>query len=306
MAPEAWPEVLRPALSDRQGRALFVGTPKGYNHFYELFDRARQDPDWAVFQHTTEEGGNVSAGELAAAAREMDERTYRQEFQATFETLGSGRVYYAFEREGNVKPIKFNPRLPLYWTLDFNVNPMCSLLVQKQGEDLMVLDELVLPDSNSWKVCEEFIERIRKLPDDTPRPMNLYLYGDSTGQGRSTTSSRTDWQIVREFCGRYADAFRTALRVPSVNPPVRDRVNTVNARLQNYLGERHLFIDPRCKTLIKDLERVTWRQDPHGNMLSDLDKSDPMLTHASDALGYLIHYEFPMQPRMGPKYGYIL
>src|ERR1700737_1308881 len=159
MAPEAWTEVLRPMLSDRQGRALFVGTPRGHNHFYELFEDAQTQIDWASFQFTTEQGGNVSAEELQAAAREMDERTYLQEFQATFETVGNGRVYYAFERDGNVRPLKFNARLPLYWSLDFNVNPMCSLLAQRDGDDLFILDEVVLPDSNSWEMCEEFRNR---------------------------------------------------------------------------------------------------------------------------------------------------
>jgi hypothetical protein len=64
IAPEAWTEVLRPALADKQGRALFIGTPQGFNHFHELFDRARTLPDWEAFQFTTAQGGNVSPQEL--------------------------------------------------------------------------------------------------------------------------------------------------------------------------------------------------------------------------------------------------
>jgi len=107
MKEEAWAEVLRPMLSDRCGRALFIGTPKGYNHFYDLFERAHQEPNWAVFRFTTKQGGNVNDDELAAVARELDARTYRQEFEASFEHLGSGRVYYAFDREQNVQPLKY-------------------------------------------------------------------------------------------------------------------------------------------------------------------------------------------------------
>ena len=118
MAPEAWTQVLRPMLSDRRGSALFIGTPQGRNHFYELFDAAQSQPDWARFQFTTEQGGNVSAAELAAAARVMDERTYRQEFLATFETLGTGRTYYAFEHERNVRPLVYERGQPLFWSLD--------------------------------------------------------------------------------------------------------------------------------------------------------------------------------------------
>src|SRR6266851_9128593 len=78
MAPEAWTEVLRPSLADKQGRALFIGTPRGLNHFYDLFQNAGGQPDWAAFQFTTEQGGNVAREELEGAACELDERTYRQ------------------------------------------------------------------------------------------------------------------------------------------------------------------------------------------------------------------------------------
>src|SRR5580692_2936254 len=102
IAPEAWTEVLRPALADRQGRALFIGTPQGFNHFHELVERAATLPDWKTFQFTTAEGGNVPAGELESAAQDLDERTFRQEFLASFETFGVGRAYYAFDRTKNV------------------------------------------------------------------------------------------------------------------------------------------------------------------------------------------------------------
>jgi hypothetical protein len=133
MAPEAWTEVLRPALSDRLGGALFIGTPKGHNHFYELFQAGREQEGWATFQYTTEQGGIVLPGELEAARRELDERTYIQEYQASFENLGTGLVYYAFDRARNVRSLIRGPASPLFWTLDFNVNPMCSVLGQTVG-----------------------------------------------------------------------------------------------------------------------------------------------------------------------------
>src|SRR5712691_6912239 len=97
MAREAWPEVLRPSLADKQGSALFIGTPQGFNHFYDLYQWAETQPNWARFQFTTKQGGNVSADELKTATHELDERTYRQEFQASFENLTSGRAYFAFD-----------------------------------------------------------------------------------------------------------------------------------------------------------------------------------------------------------------
>jgi hypothetical protein len=122
IAREAWPEVLRPMLADKQGRALFIGTPRGYNHFHDLYGFAQTQNNWAAFQFTTEQGGNVLPSELENATHELDERTYRQEFQAVFESLTGGLAYYAFDRK-NVQSLRFNPRYPLFWSLDFNITP---------------------------------------------------------------------------------------------------------------------------------------------------------------------------------------
>ena len=110
IAQAAWTEVLRPALTDKQGRALFIGTPRGHNHFFDLYEAAQSQPNWAAFQFTTEQGGNVSLAELESATHELDERTYRQEFQARFENLGTGIAYHAFDRTHNVRTLGYDPK----------------------------------------------------------------------------------------------------------------------------------------------------------------------------------------------------
>jgi len=299
IAQEAWTEVLRPALADRQGRALFIGTPRGYNHFYDLYQGVQGQPQWTTFQFTTEQGGNVPKQELESATHELDERTYRQEFQASFENLTSGTVYYAFERAGNVRETIYDRRLALFWALDFNINPMCSVLGQRDGEMVYILDELVLPDSDTVSACEEFLERTRVWVAQSYGPVQLNIYGDATGDGRRSSASRTDWQLVNEFFSRYRDRFTTSFQVGKSNPPVKDRVNCVNAVLRNQAGLRRLSVNPRCKELIKDFERAHWKMDPSGSMLADVDKSDPARTHVSDALGYMIAKEFGMYPVFG-------
>jgi len=328
MAPEVWPQVIRPALSDRMGGALFIGTPQGFNHFYDLFEAGHERDGWAVFQFTTEQGGIVSLAELEAARHDLDERTYRQEYQASFENLGVGRAYYAFDRAHNVRHLRYNPNFPLFWSLDFNVNPLCSVLGQTVNGTVHILDELILPDSNSPAACEEFLERTRpwttapelptlnadagelaeQLLEETarqlqPRPLNVYVYGDATGDRDQTSAYRTDWQILKNFFGRYRDRYRAGFRVPSSNPRVKDRVNCVNAMLRNYVGQRRLLVDPKCKQVIQDLEQVSWKADPHGNPLAELDKSDPMRNHVSDAVGYYVAREFPMRGVHGEQAG---
>ncbi len=100
------------------------------------------------------------------------------------------------------------------------MNPLCSVLRQKVGGTLHILDELILPDSNTLAACEEFLSRTKPwttapevfdppLPPDAPegfqemlmqlqpRPFNVYIYGDATGEQRRTSASRTDWQILK-------------------------------------------------------------------------------------------------------------
>jgi hypothetical protein len=297
IAREAWPEILRPALADKQGRALFIGTPHGYNHFYEMYQAVQHRPNWATFQFTTLEGGNVAPLEIQSATHELDASTYRQEFEASFENLTAGRVYHAFDRTHNVQPLRYDPRLPLFWSLDFNVNPMCSVVGQREGDMVWVLDELVLPDSNTWAACNALLERIGQFGRLSPHTTKIEIYGDATGEGRHSSASRTDWQLVREFSRRLPHQHK--FHVPSSNPRLKDRVNCVNAMLHNQAGDRRLRIAPECKELIQDFERVHWKSDPNGNTIADIDKSDPLRSHVSDALGYMICQEFGMRGRFG-------
>ena len=308
MARQAWTEVLRPALSDRRGRALFIGTPKGFNHFYDQFQNASSQQDWAAFQFTTEQGGNVAREELESAAGELDERTYRQEFQASFENLAHGLVYYAFDRKENVQRIPYLRQYAICWALDFNVNPMCSVIAQIEDQStradrlngfrsvrVNVIDEIVLADSNTLDACRAFVARMQHVNPGSV--VDVQLYGDAAGGARST-AGKSDYQIIREFF-RTETRFRVTYHVPSANPSVRDRVNAVNGMLCNSQGTRRLFIDPRSRRLIHDLERVSWKADGYGNLGAQLDKSDPELTHVSDALGYLVEREFGLRVATG-------
>jgi hypothetical protein len=181
------------------------------------------------------------------------------------------------------------------------MNPLCSVLAQVHGGRVHVLEEMILPDSNTLAACEELLSRTQKWSNGSS--LSIYVYGDATGEQRRTSASRTDWQLVKDFFGGYSDRFHATLRVPSANPPVKDRVNGVNALLRNHAGQHRLLVDQNCKALIKDFERVCWKTDPHGNPLVELDKSDPRRTHVSDAVGYLGAREFPMRPLRGEMPG---
>jgi hypothetical protein len=199
--------------------------------------------------------------------------------------VSAGRAYHAFA-EDNVAPLDFDAALPLVWSMDFNVDPMCSVLLQEHGGEIRVIDELFLRDSNTLAACQAFVERTAAWP----KPIEVRVYGDASGNSRSSKAARSDYELVREFF-RAMPEYRVVLRVPLANPSVKDRVNAVNAQLCSASGSRRLLIDARCKQLVTDFRQVAWSQ----GATVDLDKrSDKLRTHLSDALGYYVHREHPV------------
>ncbi|HET7215470.1 MAG TPA: terminase family protein [Terriglobia bacterium] len=173
MKSQVWDAVIRPMLSDRLGQALFIGTPQVHNQFYDLYVAAQSRRDWAAFHFPTREGGYVSLQELEALRCEMDARLYRQEYEASFETL-QGRVYYAFSREANVTNLVLLPDAPLLIGMDFNINPMTAVVAQRAGDQCQVIDEIVLPNSNTQEMMQAINRRYpgRKLnpnPNRNPK-----------------------------------------------------------------------------------------------------------------------------------------
>jgi hypothetical protein len=224
-------------------------------------------------------------------------------------------VYYAFDRSRNVCPVQKQSQIALCWALDFNVNPMCSVIVQiedhsttedrycgRRAVTVRVLDEIVLLNSNTAEMCQAFLNRIQGWSNGSS-PTTLRVYGDAAGSARST-AGRSDYEIIREFF-RTASGFKVSYHNKASNPHVRDRVNAVNALLCNSQGDRRLLIDPRCKRLIRDFEHIIWKADAHENLLPQLDKTNPELTHASDALGYLVESEFGLRQNGGPRSTYV-
>jgi hypothetical protein len=113
----------------------------------------------------------------------------------------------------------------------------------------------------------------------------LAVYGDASGGARKTAASATDYMILRAALKHGHANHR--MMVPHANPPVTDRVNAVNARLMSASGKSNCFIHPRCKELVSDLARVSWKPGTR-----DIDKRDKNRTHASDAAGYFIVREY--------------
>ncbi len=205
-----------------------------------------------------------------------DENFFRQEVLGDYLNARGGLVYHAFDRQKNVRAAEVDQSRAVVWAVDFNVDPMSSVVAQvERNGEVAVLDEIVLRRATTEQACEEFEKRF-----GLPRA-GVVVYGDASGASMHTTG-HSDYQVIRNyFSSRMA---KVSYRVPKANPPVRDRVSVVNARLRNARGETQLFVDPKCNELIADFEQVSYLED---STQIDKDK-DRKRTHLSDALGYLI------------------
>lgn len=277
---EAWYETLRPTLADKMGSALFIGTPKGLNWAHDIYKLAEEYPDeWASFQFTTIDGGNVKAEEIEAARRSLDERTFRQEFLATFETF-SGRIYYAFDRGYNLKAWEGELPQELHIGVDFNVDPISAVVASKIGQTLHIVDEIKIYGSNTDELVEEIKTRYPNR--------RIVVYPDPAGAQRKTSAGgRTDHTILRNA------QFRVL--VPNSHNAVRDGINAVNAKLRSSVGITTLFIDPSCKYVIECLEKHTYKE---GTSIPDKGSG---FDHMNDALRYMVDFLFPIrQPIQEP------
>ncbi len=281
---EAWLR-LEARLRDPQARKLCgfaVWTPKGFDWVYRRFVAEPVEGYEVVFA-TPFENQHLLAqvpDYYERLKRSYDPRFYEQEVLGKYLNIYEGQVYYGFDRMRNLRSVTIRPDLPLLWSLDFNVDPMCSIIAQNQHGALYVLDEIVIRRATTPDACKEFCARWGQHPG------GITIYGDAAG-GHGRTTGITDLELIRTFF-RSQHYSNVSYHIAASNPDVRSRVHLVNALLRPAVGEPQLYVAPHCRELIADLEQVSYKP---GSTVIDKDK-DPRRTHLSDALGYLVWAQY--------------
>ena len=269
-----WFEVLRASVADTLGDVLMCGTPKGYGNWsYEMYLKGKQDDQWGSYQYTTIQGGMVSKAEIEQAKQDIDIRTFRQEFEGTFENY-AGSVYYNFHPVESVIDKKIDWERPLHIGLDMNVDPMSACVTQIVKDKIYAIDEIVIYSSNTDEMCQEIRDRYGSK-------MQIFMYPDPACRQRKTSAGgRTDLSILQNA------GFK--VKVKHKHPAIRDRVNSVNAKLKDSKGVRHIFVSKSCKTMIKGLQRQIYKEN------TNIPDKEQGFDHMNDALGYLIDYIKPL------------
>ena len=227
--------------------------------------------DYALLHMNPEDNIDNIDEEYLALLEAMPEAERNRFLKGLYSDQSDGQVYYAFSREKHVKATSKFPGT-VFLLMDFNVDPMSAIIAQWVDSKIYCHEEFWLRNSDTWKTMDEVKKRGHT---------GLSVIPDSTGRNRKT-SGITDFEIIEK--PEYGHKIMTVH-----NPFVVDRVNNVN----RLLSEDRVVIDPKCKKLITDLEKVVWKD---GKL--DQKGQNKLLTHISDGFGYGCWYFEPFKPNV--------
>jgi hypothetical protein len=276
---------VRPTLTDMKGTADFGTTPNGKgSDAYDWYMSKKGRFGWSYHHWYSLDNPWLDPAEIEEAKKELDEKAFRQEYEAGWETY-EGLAYYNFDEAAHIRPCgEIDQRYPLHLCFDFNVNPT-TLIVSQYDPILRRMyyrKEYSFADSSTERTISAFIGDYRGKLRDTVR-----IRGDAAGNARKSTTGKSDYYYIFESLKSAGIDYK--FEVPPANPPIIDRVNTVNGWLKPMVGETRVMIDPSCRMLLKDLsgQKLEGRLPSPNNNLG----------HKADAMGYDIYYQNLIEKR---------
>ena len=165
MASRLYPEVIRPALSDRLGWCVWIGTPKGLNAFFDTWEGAKEDPDWFSLMLKASETGLIKFDELKDAKKQMSDAQYAQEYECSFQAavIGSyyGEMMVAVEEEGRIAPHLYDPALEVHTAWDLGVgDDTVIIFYQQAANEIRIIDYYA---ANGWGL-DHYARVLREKP----------------------------------------------------------------------------------------------------------------------------------------------
>lgn len=287
MKEDAWESNIFPALNtynptkpDYKPWCWVFGVPEGMNHYYELSEQAKNDPDWGYYHwHSSEV---LPPEVIEAANRTMSAKQFRQEFEASFETA-AGRIYEDY-RDANTTTQTIKPHERLVWMHDQNFTPLSSAIGVVRGDDLFLLDEIVLESAISRQSAIEFVEKYKDHQNKTVR-----IYGDPAGRAGEKHGHASDYTDIEDVLKNAGWQYER--RVKRKHPAIKDRQNAVRAKICTADGHHSLFVNPQTAYWChKGLSTV---QLKNGSSFQEDQTND--YQHITTAIGYMVDYEWPVE-----------
>jgi hypothetical protein len=268
MDPRAWSEVIRPALADRGGWAAFIGTPKGRNAFFELYERAEASPDWFALRLKASETGLIAPKELEALRAELSDDEYAREIETSFDAAVAG-AYYASalstaEADGRIGRVAHDPAAEVHAAFDLGIADSTAIwMAQFVGKEIRLIDYI----ENNGVALDWYARALRERP---------YLYAplilphDALARELGAGKSRVEMLQAMGFSVRIA---------PRVG--VADGIETVRRLLP-----RTWIDEGRCEAGLRALRDYREKSDPKRRVA--LGPLHDWTSHGADALRYLM------------------
>ncbi|SEN65357.1 terminase large subunit domain-containing protein [Halomonas caseinilytica] len=283
----AWEANILPALNtvsperpDYRAWCWLIGVPDGLNHYYELYEYARAsgDPEWAAYHWKSAEV--LPQDVIDSAKRVMSRKQYLQEFEASFETA-TGRIYEDYSQANHTGAV-IEPHEQLLWMHDQNFTPLSSAIGVRRGDDLYLLDEIVLESAISRQSAIEFVERFKDHQNK-----HVLVYGDPAGRAGEKHGHASDYTEIEDVLREHGWKFTR--KVKKKAPAIKDRQNAVRARICTADGKRHLFVNPTTAPWChKGLSTVQLQK---GSTFQE-DQTN-QYQHITTAIGYMVHATWP-------------
>lgn len=202
MDPRTWTEVLRPALSDRKGWAVWIGTPAGPNQFRDIYDMAGELEGWSRYLYTARDTGLIDEDELAAVRREMPEEAYEQEYMCSFQAAIRGAYYgklmSAMEAEGRITAVPHDPAHQVETWWDLGVRDATTIwFAQRIGAQVRIIDLY----SNTGSALDHYAGILREKPylysrHIAPHDINVRELGSGNSRIESARALGLEFQVA--------------------------------------------------------------------------------------------------------------
>lgn len=282
-----WSEVLRATLTDYEAPVLFISTPKGYNHFYDLYQQGQEsDASYKSWRFTSYDNPYIKGEEIDEAKKELTEDTFQQEYMADFRKY-TGLVYKEFQREVNViQPFDIPREWTIYRSLDFgSTNPTACLFIGVDGDE-------------NWFIFKEHYQTGQTI-DFHAGVINSLSDGLSIS---ATYGDPSGAQWISEFAqkGIYISPANKETGT-QFNSWVRFGIEKVAEKLKVVPGHRvpsipnqtqeglpQLYIFNTCTSTIREFETYRWKEKSvtQAQDLNEPDVPEKANDHAMDALRY--------------------
>ena len=286
---KVWDAYVRPTLSDRKGRAIFISTPDGFGQFWELYLRGTKEKQWYSFNSPSWE--NVYAFpkgtkdmDLEEAKSNLSKEIFDQEYGAKFTSL-AGRVF-PFDDTRDVGNFPYIPTQPVYCSMDFGYRMPAALFFQvikrKDKDHIYIIDEII---HQTRLKSDEFFDKIMAKPYKVVK-----FYGDPASYQVQSSIGMGEAELFYRRTGKRIFSLRD-----KISRSITAGVSHIRSFIESADGERRLHVDKKCKGITEDLLSYRYAEHKDGTPLKEEPLKDGFHDHGIDALRYFLVSHIPIK-----------